>query len=187
MRAGFLPGKHQPDHHAGDPLPPTLCGADSSCSFPAITWRPVQPADQCGSPSSCSAFKNCALVLHTRYAERVPVLLGDRSWFASLVFFQPRIDRQCALCRNTAANISGVACFCAEDAGMPSGMASRLGYFQHRFHAPALRMAVSLAQQQRLHRIISCVLFAHFDMYINVRIFRPDMPFHTPWVLENGF
>ena len=56
-------------------------------------------------------------------------------------------------------------------------------YRQHAFCLPALQRA---AQMRRPHRMRG-VMFSHFDMLLNVRLFEQVPSYRVPWVLENGY
>ena len=145
--------------------------------FPGITWRPGQVQSSSDRPL-CGKLQGVTLVLMKPYAERILSLLRYADWFGAVLFFLQDEASQCALCWSAIANVSArrnVACDCWAQATD--------SYRQHAFCLPALQRA---AQMRRPHRMRG-VMFSHFDMLLNVRLFEQVPSYRVPWVLENGY
>ena len=138
---------------------------------------PKLSRDQCNDPA-CSAFRNVSLVLGVTAAERVPWLLDYALWFASVHFMVPERecdDCQCYVRQVARAHRRLLVCDCAPDfntsldhAASTEGM-RRAAADAHHWHGQPVRG----------------VLFAHMDMWINVRSFQVA-PFDAMWMPHGG-
>lgn len=132
----------------------------------------TQPLPTCDA-YGCSAFSNVSLVMHVNYAvrERVPLLLLYERWFRSVVFLVP--EQQCVACRAAAGRRAG--CFCTPQAEQSNS--SRHFVVEHI--ADAMLQAASSHESSKK----AGVLFAHGDMWINVRR-GFGQPLSALWTIE---
>ena len=132
----------------------------------------------CNEPK-CSAFANVSIVLGVTAVERIPLLLDYALWFASVHLLVPAPDCQCYVRRSMDCR-TPVACACGH--GCNSSNA-----FNHAAIARGIRHAAKVARD--FHGApVRGVLFAHMDMWINVRssLYRSEAPFDSIWVPNHG-
>ena len=131
----------------------------------------------CNEPS-CSAFANVSLVLGVTAAERIPYLLDYSLWFANLHFMLS--NEECAECRCQIlklppAHLRKTAFDCRHGFNTSSDHAAATRGMQH----------AAMAAKILLGWPVRGVLFAHMDMWINVRKFQ-HAPFDFVWSPLNG-
>ena len=126
----------------------------------------------CNEPS-CSALANVSLVVGVTAAERIPWLLDYSLWFANLQFVLS--ERECADCRCRIRSLPPehrrkTMCDCP------------LGFNTSLDHAAATRsmQRAAMAAKDLLGWPVRGVLFAHMDMWVNVRMFQ-EAPFDSVW------
>lgn len=135
----------------------------------------------CNDPSSgCSPFVNVSLVLGVTAAERVPWLLDYTLWFGSVHFLVPM--RECDECHCRISDYThGTPLACDCQPGFNS-----TNDFNHAAASIGMQRAANSALALGLP--LRGVLFAHMDMWVNVRsnLYHTVAPFDSIWMPKDG-
>ena len=160
---------------------------ETPVSRPEKGRRGKHSTDNCNEPA-CSGFSRVGLVLSVTVTERLPWLLDYALWFAAVHYLVPA--RGCADCScrlRRYAHSTPVLCDCADDFAKGAGVG---GLGSNAFiHVAATRSMMHLAASaQARNSPVRGVMFAHMDMWINVRsvYYRGDVPLDSVWVPYGG-
>ena len=160
---------------------------ETPVSRPEKGRRGKHSTENCNEPA-CSGFSRVGLVLSVTVTERLPWLLDYALWFAAVHYLVPA--RYCAdcICRlRRYAHSTPVLCDCADDFAKGAGVG---GLGSNAFiHVAATRSMMHLAASaQARNSPVRGVMFAHMDMWINVRsvYYRGDVPLDSVWVPYGG-
>ena len=160
---------------------------ETPVSRPEKGRRGKHSTENCNEPA-CSGFSRVGLVLSVTVTERLPWLLDYALWFAAVHYLVPA--RYCAdcICRvRRYAHSTPVLCDCADDFAKGEGVG---GLGSNAFiHVAATRSMMRLAASaQARNSPVRGVMFAHMDMWINVRsvYYRGDVPLDSVWVPYGG-
>ena len=145
-----------------------------------MTHRSADPLILC-SPIALS-------VLSVTATERLPWLLDYALWFAAVHYLVPARDCADCQCRlRRYAHSTPVLCDCADEFAKGEHVAG--GGSNAFIHSAATRSMVRLAASAQARKSpVRGVMFAHMDMWINVRsvYYRGDVPLDSVWVPYGG-
>lgn len=160
---------------------------DNPVSKPEKGRRGKHSRDNCNEPA-CSGFSRVGLVLSVTNTERLPWLLDYALWFAAVHFLVPARDCADCQCRlRRYAHSTPVLCDCADEFAKGEDVASRGS--NAFIHVAATRSMMRLAASAQARQSpVRGVMFAHMDMWINVRsvYYRGDVPLDSVWVPYGG-
>ena len=177
-------------------VPPDILG-DPAAPHPAN-----RSIFRCGRPD-CSAFANVSLILATSTMERVSLLSGYADWFASLLFLVTVGGNQrCLACRAAVRKsfVARTACHCIpiwtslsdnrqEEFGDKRWVNESKGTWNISYSATRhVHYVSAFAHAMRIAGPgggAQGFLVAHFDFFINVRIFH-GAALHQPWFPNKG-
>ena len=160
---------------------------DTPVSKPEKGRRGKYSRDNCNEPA-CSGFSRVGLVMSVTATERLPWLLDYALWFAAVHFMVPARDCADCQCRlRRYSHSTPVLCDCAHDFSKGEGVNG--GGSNAFIHVAATRSMMRLAASAQARKSpVRGVMFAHMDMWINVRsvYYRGDVPLDSVWVPYGG-
>ena len=143
----------------------------------ATTLTTIPAPKACNEPT-CSALANVSLVIGVTAAERIPWLLDYSLWFANLHLMLSTsecFDCHCRVRQLPHVHRRKTKCDCPH------------GFNTSADHAAATRgmQRAAIAAKDLLGRPVAGVLFAHMDMWLNVRMFQ-GAPLNSVWSPNGG-
>ena len=151
-------------------------------------WLPFEPGSHRFADPLIPCSPLALSVLSVTATERLPWLLDYALWFAAVHYLVPARDCADCQCRlRRYAHSTPVLCDCTDDFAKGEHVAG--GGSNAFIHSAATRSMMRLAASAQARKSpVRGVMFAHMDMWINVRsvYYRGDVPLDSVWVPYGG-